>query len=133
MLLFLIFWGLLLDRNIKDVNGLIGYDCAGPNLNYTRTNLRYVEPCLDQRENVVTTSEEIQLLETSDTFSTRVRSCLVKITRVVAYCGHSSHNSIVEGGMAEYIYIHWEDLDVLKHTKQELHHFTLIQTIKLFS
>lgn len=95
---------LLLSIFIHRSTGLLGYDCAGSNLNITTFSLNDVGECNINLSEPVPVQTYIQLLQLSDFSNTEVVQCRVEIDRTVYYCGMHSHNSIVNNGRQTYIH-----------------------------
>lgn len=89
---------------IRGSTSLLGYDCAGPNLNITTISLNNVGECNAPLD--VPTSREtyIQLLQLSDFSHSEVVQCRIEIDRTIYYCGMSSHISIVHNGRQNYLH-----------------------------
>lgn len=83
---------------------LLGYDCAGPNLNITTVSLNNVGECTAPNEAPPSKETYIQLLQLSDFSHTEVIQCRVEIDRTIYYCGMSSHVSIVHNGRQNYLH-----------------------------
>lgn len=98
--LFAVLW---VGIHILPTKGLTGYDCSHPNLTITTLSGRHVPACNNPSENVTMTQEVIQLIQLADSYPIMVYQCKIQIMRAIYYCGMSSHSSIVEGGLADYL------------------------------
>jgi len=89
--------------NIRDINGIIGYDCGSSNFNTTTVSLLDVEECDIPLIEPQVQKINIQLLQLSKFESINVIQCKISISRTVYYCGMHSHVSTVNNAQAEYI------------------------------
>lgn len=88
----------------REASSLLGYDCAGPNLNITTISLNNVGECTAPEEVPPPKETYVQLLQLSDFSHTEVVQCRVEIDRIIYYCGMSSHISIVHNGHQNYLH-----------------------------
>ncbi|XP_043277259.1 uncharacterized protein [Venturia canescens] len=89
---------------LQEASALLGYDCAGPNLNITTISLNNVGECNVPINAPIPRETYIQLLQLSDFSHVEVVQCRVEIDRTIYYCGMSSHVSVVQNGRQ--IYLH---------------------------
>lgn len=88
---------------VVPVTALIGYDCAGQELNITTLSLTDIGKCNFDSLEPETREIYLQLMQSSDYDRISVIQCLVEIDRTIYYCGMHSHVSIVRGGRRQYI------------------------------
>ena len=79
-----------------ETSGLIGYDCASPEVNMTSYSLTDVSSCLPAIKNLSITEVPIQVLQRSTKSSVMVYQCKVILKRSIRYCGMHSHISDYE-------------------------------------
>lgn len=94
---------ILLLSVVGGARSLIAYDCSHPTLNMTTIAINQIPDCTMHGLNKSTSSEEVQLVQLSNSYPVHVYQCKVIIHRVIAYCGMSSHNSLTRGGLFEYL------------------------------
>lgn len=97
MLNFIIIFPIILLSSIP-VESIIAYDCSHPGTNTTALSLLSVKPCDIQDYNPEVSYSEIQLLQLNEIQMVHVFQCKIVMTRLITYCGHSSHAYIVKNG-----------------------------------
>lgn len=124
-MLFVVLFGFLVFYTslLPPTTSLIAFDCGSSNNNHTIINIKSLIPCKSSEKQVEASSVNIQLLEMSEMFKATVFNCLVEVTRVVMHCGMHSHNSLVAGGFASYVYTLGRDacVDAVKTGRVFLH------------
>lgn len=88
---------------IPYVHAFIAYDCSVKNMSVLRFSTIDDYLCPESKDPIRSKNVKIQLIQRADNGLVHVYQCKVKITRIVNYCGMSSHNSIVSNGLASYI------------------------------
>lgn len=79
-------------------NGIIGFDCAHPDVNITSFSLVDAQSCQLQTDHVESTEVTIQVLQQRQKIPVHVKQCKVIYRREIKYCGMHSHVSDYEGG-----------------------------------
>lgn len=82
---------------------IIAYDCLHHNANMTTISSLTVAPCIS--DNIVNnqTTEQILLLQLSETSLTHVYQCKINVVQHIFRCGMWSHTSEVSGGLSTYL------------------------------
>lgn len=94
--------GLLL-KVIGPNDGLVAYDCGAPGMNITTLKLNDVQSCDVTFQEPTSTTSQIQLLQSAESFPVRILQCKIEISRLIHHCGMHSHSSIVKNGFIEYM------------------------------
>lgn len=82
---------------------MMGYDCGSSASNLTTLSLLDVEECDIPIPELEMSKQYIQLLQLNEYSETQVIQCKIEISRIIYYCGMSSHVSIVSNGQIDYI------------------------------
>lgn len=82
----------------------VAFDCASDQSNYTSLSLLGVGECLYSDDDFTEEDTEIQLLQQKEAAFIPTFSCLINLDYVIEYCGMSSHNSLVKGGVVSETY-----------------------------
>lgn len=80
----------------------VGYDCSHNYLNFSLENLNTPVECREPTDEVISTTEYIQLVEIVNDAEVDFINCHVTITRNIFYCGMHSHLSATKGGYKSY-------------------------------
>ena len=89
---------------VRDIDGIIGYDCGSPSTNLTTLSLLGIEECDIPPQNVKSTKVYLQLLQINEFNSVKVIQCKVEVDRLIRKCGMFSHSMDVLNGKYSYIY-----------------------------
>lgn len=82
----------------------IAFDCTAEESNYTTISLLSVGDCIYKEDEFVEEDVEIQLLQQKESNYISTYSCLINLNYMITYCGMSSHNSLVHGGIVSHVY-----------------------------